>query len=139
MSNFKDCELPDILKYPKGNKPMKNCPFTYKMMDGSNPCQNEMCEGVDWTGPLEKQEVCKGCKTAISNFCKMYSGIDPACICWKDEYKDHAECSAFRSNYEDPNDYNCNIDKFPIEQHPDFSKYIKKKDIPCWNCNLTTT
>ena len=133
--NFPGCELPDILKYEGGEHPMSNCPF--KMHQGDNPCQSTECAGIDWSAPVEQQNTCKSCKTVISNYCNRYKDIDESCICWSDEYKDLGECKAFRSYYEDPNDYNCSIDNFNIDQHPDYNLYIRKDKIPCWSCDLT--
>jgi hypothetical protein len=37
--------------------------------------------------------------------------------------------------FEIPIDY-CSVSQFYREDHPDFAKYIKKDNIPCWGCNV---
>ena len=135
-NNFSDCDIPDILKYPDGEHPSKNCPF--KLHD-NNPCKDRSCNNVNWKHPIYEQPVCQECKYSIAHYCKKNADIDDSCICWSDEFKDLGECKAFRKFYDNPNDYQCSIDKFNIEDHPNFNKYIKKNNIPCWNCNLETS
>ena len=136
QKNYPDCPIPDILKYPNGNHPLENCPFN---VNEGNPCNNKDCWDVEWSKPIEDQNICKPCLKSISYYCERNNDVDDACICWNDDYKDLPECKSFRRNFEDPNDYQCSIDSFKIEEHPDFHKYIKRDNIPCWNCNLQTS
>ena len=134
--NFPKCPLPDILKYPGGVHPAKKCP--YLVNNEANPCNSPECQDIDWSVSPYKQNIDKQCKQKISNYCRLYHDIDPEnCKCWTDKYKDTQVCHEHRRYFEDPNDYNCSIKTFKIDEHPDYNKYIKKDKIPCWNCDLS--
>ena len=73
---------------------------------------------------------------AVSNYCHINNAIDDKCLCWNPKYKDDPKCIEMRKYFENATDY-CTPQQFKIEDHPDFSKYIKKDEIPCWGCNLS--
>ena len=75
------------------------------------------------------------CKKTVSNYCQINHDIDENCICWDPKHKNNPKCVAMRKFFENPHDY-CAPNTFDIEEHPDFSKYIKKDNIPCWGCAL---
>ena len=77
----------------------------------------------------------KNCKKLVSNYCHINYELDDKCICWDPKYKDDQRCINFRGFFEDPLDY-CSPGHFKIEDHPEFSKYIKKDNIPCWGCKI---
>lgn len=133
--NFPKCPLPDILKYPGGIHPLKKCP--YLVNNNSNPCNGPECADVDWSlGPYQ-QNISKECKQKISNYCRLYHDIDPInCKCWTDNHKDSTQCYHHRRYFEDPNDYQCCIKSFNINEHPDFNEYVKKDKVPCYGCKL---
>ena len=78
----------------------------------------------------------KNCKKAVSNYCQINNHILMINVNVGIQLtKMTPECISMRKYFEDPNDY-CSPSSFNIEDHPDFSKYIKKDNIPCWGCNL---
>jgi hypothetical protein len=133
--NFPKCPLPDILKYPGGVHPLKKCP--YLVNNSYNPCNGSECADVDWSlGPYQ-QNISKECKQKISNYCRLYHDIDPInCKCWTDNHKESTQCYHHRRYFEDPNDYQCCIKSFNINEHPDFNEYVKKDKVPCYGCKL---
>ena len=101
-----------------------------------NPCNARVCSNVNWNVENYKDlKINEKCKKVISNYCHINYDKDENCICWDPKYKNTKECIEYRKFFENPNDY-CNISSFNIEEHPDFEKYIKKDNIPCWGCNL---
>lgn len=135
--NFSKCPTPNILEKGNGKPNLDNCPFPIKH---NNPCASYSCADAKWDkNNILNSEFNKDCGKDISNYCRNSTNIelDDNCKCWLPENKDNEECIEFRKNIEDPNDYDCNIKKFDIKSHPDFKHYIRKDNIPCWNCNLT--
>ena len=131
--NFPKCPIPDeLLPLNKKNK-KNNCPY---IINESNPCFSSFCSNVNWNVDNYKDlNLNKNCKKNVSNYCQINYKIDDKCVCWNPEYKDDSKCIEFRRYFEDPNDY-CLPSQFKIEEHPDFHKYIKKDNIPCWGCNI---
>ncbi len=132
--NFPKCPLPDILKHKRISH--DKCP--YIVSDG-NPCHSYECRNVDWeVADPAKTHVTAGCRRNISHYCHKYRDLDPACSCWKEEFKHLPACQKHRRHFEPPEDYGFSINVFDITDHPDFKNYIRKDKIPCWNCNLTS-
>ena len=130
--NFPDCPIPKELVVDN-NKYKEYCPFTINEL---NPCNARVCSDVNWNVENYKDlQMNDKCKKVISNYCHVNYDKDENCICWDPKYKNTKECIEYRKFFENPNDY-CNISSFNIEEHPDFEKYIKKDNIPCWGCNL---
>jgi hypothetical protein len=132
--NFPKCAIPEELMYYSNKDSMDTCPY---IINEGNPCFTSQCTNVDWNVDHYKQlNLNKNCKKHVSNYCHVNSNVDDKCICWTPQYKNDPKCIEFRRYIEDPNDY-CSVDQFNIEEHPDFGKYIRKDNIPCWGCNLT--
>jgi len=132
--NFPKCPIPDELMHYSNTDSMKTCPY---IINEGNPCFMSQCSGVNWNvDHYKKLNLNKSCKKHVSNYCHINSHIDERCICWKPEHKNDPKCIEFKKYIEDPNDY-CSVSQFNIEEHPDFNKYIRKDNIPCWGCNLT--
>jgi hypothetical protein len=131
--NFPDCPIPKEL-LPGGGKRYDNtCPY---IINEFNPCNSSVCAGVDWSKKNYKDlNLNKMCKKAVSNYCQIYNNIDDNCSSWNPINKDNQESIEYRKYFEDPNDY-CLPSQFNIEDHPEFNKYIKKDNIPCWGCKL---
>ena len=131
--NFPNCPIPPEL-IPGGGKVFDGyCPY---IINELNPCHTSQCAGVDWNVNYYKNlNLNKNCKKAVSNYCQINYSIDDNCNCWDPVNKNDSRCIEFRKYFEDPNDY-CLPSQFNIEDHPDFSKYIKKDSIPCWGCSL---
>ena len=132
--NFPKCIIPDEL-YKGGNNKNKNnnCPY---VINDLNPCNTGNCVDVNWNvKDYNKLKLNDKCKKAVSNYCHINYDYDENCICWDPAYKDNAECIKVRKFFENPKDY-CLPGSFNIEDHPDFNKYIKKDNIPCWGCDL---
>ena len=55
---------------------------------------------------------------------------------YTDEKYNEPKCQAHRRQFQHPKDNKSLPGDHPIESHPDYTGYIKKSDIPCWNCNL---
>jgi len=133
--NFPECQVPDILIQPRRHHNFNKCPYIIR--DG-NPCFSQACANVDWNIKNPAQAcLSDACKRDINSYCDKNSAYDPACYCWKPPNRDTRECVDFRRNFLNPKDYNCKVDRFKIEEHPDISDYIRKDRIPCWGCNLS--
>ena len=131
--NFPRCPIPDELIIGNENKYLDTCPYVINEL---NPCYTSACGNVNWNVKnYNDLNLNKNCKKAVSNYCQINYNLDEKCICWDPKYKDDPRCSEFKRYFEDPNDY-CSPGQFKIEDHPDFDKYIKKDNIPCWGCNL---
>lgn len=128
-TNFPKCKVPDILDRRKYKGNFKDCPFI--IMNQENPCNKYECRDVDWKTGIPKDG---NCKRAVDIYCSKYSDADPACFCWKPENKNNAKCLKWRGNFDSPE--KCDFRKYPIQNHPDADKYIRKDKIPCWGCNL---
>ena len=134
-SNFPDCPVPEILDDNANNPTLDSCPFIVRE---HNPCYSRACRDTDWSkwdsGDITKCKMKSKCKGLVDNYCKMYNQIDPACECWDPSMKDDPKCAKFR-NYFNTGD-NCSPSQFDINDHPDIGKYIRRDNIPCWNCDL---
>ena len=131
--NFPNCPTPSELVQGSSNDYIDSCPY---VVNEANPCHMSVCAGVNWdVADYKDLKLNKNCKKVISNYCQLNYNIDDNCACWSSTNKNDQTCIDFRRNFEDPNDY-CSPNQFKIEEHPDFSKYIKKDSIPCWGCNL---
>jgi hypothetical protein len=132
-ANFPKCTIPSILTPGEGKNNLAQCPY---IINELNPCYTSACEGVDWSIKNYKDlGLSTNCKKSISNYCQINNEIDDSCICWHPSKKDDAYCREYRRYFENPNDY-CEPGQFKIEEHPDFNKYIRKDNIPCWGCKL---
>tara|TARA_B100000780_G_C21126993_1_gene457827 strand:- start:8969 stop:10486 length:1518 start_codon:yes stop_codon:yes gene_type:complete len=130
--NFPDCKMPKVLDEYSPNPTNDSCPFVIKHR---NPCKSKNCRDVDWgTNPLNA-DVNKKCKKNVASYCEENADKDKACYCWKPKYQDDRYCSKFRRHFDDQK---CSPSQFDINEHPDFSEYIKKDNIPCWNCNISS-
>jgi hypothetical protein len=131
--NFPKCPIPDIL-IPSGGQPFNNaCPYVVNEL---NPCHVSACADVNWdVDDFNNLNLGKPCKKVVSNYCQINYELDDKCVCWDPKYKDDPKCNEFRRYFEDPTDY-CAPSQFNIEDHPDFNKYIKKDNIPCWGCTV---
>jgi len=135
QQNFPNCPLPDALTASGGNDYRASCPF--KLPD-NNPCDSNYCSNIDWSKTDDEcaAEMSTPCKHMIANYCEINHEHDDSCLCWKSENRDKPQCRDFRRKFQDPSDYQCSAGSYPITEHPDFKKYIKRDSIPCWNCNL---
>jgi len=132
IKNFPDAVLPKELREGR-NTNVENCPFSVNQL---NPCYVDQCSDVDWSVEnYQDLKLSNKCKKAVSNYCRINSDIDENCYCWSDEHKNNSKCIKMRNFFEDPNEY-CTPNSFKIEDHPDFSQYIKKDNIPCWGCSV---
>ena len=132
-TNFPKCPTPSELLPGEGKNYHESCPF---IVNELNPCFTTACAGINWNVKnYNDLKLNKNCKKAVSNYCQINNHIDDKCKCWNPSYKNTPECILMRKYFEDPNDY-CSPSSFNIEDHPDFNKYIKKDNIPCWGCNL---
>jgi len=131
--NFPQCPIPNELIQGSDKKYIETCPY---IINELNPCYTTACGNVNWNVQnYNDLNLNKNCKKAVSNYCQINYQLDENCICWDPKNKDDPKCIEFRRYFEDPNDY-CSPSQFKIEDHPDFEKYIKKDNIPCWGCNL---
>ncbi len=131
--NFPDCSTPKELLAGNGKLYEGNCPY---IIDESNPCYISSCADVNWNVENYKDlKIDKNCKKSVSNYCQINYDIDSNCACWSPEQRNTEKCREYRRFFEDPNDY-CSPSQFKIEEHPDFNKYIKRDNIPCWGCKL---
>ena len=131
--NFPLCSTPNELLPGEGKNYLNTCPYT---INESNPCYTSGCAGVNWdVKNYNNLKLNKKCKKSVSNYCQLNYNIDENCNCWDPKNKDDQKCIDFRRYFEDPNDY-CSPSQFRIDEHPDFNKYIKKDNIPCWGCDL---
>ena len=132
--NFPDCPTPAELIQGNINKYSETCPYVINEL---NPCYTSVCANVNWdVDNYTDLELNKNCKKAVSNYCHINNAIDDKCLCWNPKYKDDPKCIEMNKYFENATDY-CTPQQFKIEDHPDFSKYIKKDEIPCWGCNLS--
>ena len=131
--NFPECPTPPELMPGGGKNYLDKCPY---IINEANPCHTNVCAGVNWgVKDYHELNLNKNCKKSVSNYCQINYNLDENCFCWNPKNKDNKECIEFRRHFEDPNDY-CSPNQFKIEEHPEFDKYIKKDNIPCWGCNL---
>ena len=131
--NFPECPTPKELILKELNNNSKSCPF---VVNESNPCITSACSGVNWNKDNYKElSLSKNCKKMVSNYCNINYELDDKCICWDPKYKDDKRCNEFRGFFDEPNEF-CTPSQFSIEDHPDFGKYIKKDNIPCWGCKI---
>lgn len=131
--NFPKCPIPPELMPGEGKNYTESCPY---IINELNPCYTSSCAGVNWNVKNHTDlNLNKNCKKSVSNYCQINYNLDDNCVCWNPKYKDDKKCIEFRRYFENPNDY-CSPNQFKIEEHPDFNKYIKKDNIPCWGCNI---
>ena len=131
--NFPECPTPKELILKELNNNVRSCPF---VVNEANPCITTACSGVNWNKDNYKElALSKNCKKMVSNYCNINYGLDDKCICWDPKYKNDKRCNEFRAFFDEPNEF-CTPSQFSIEDHPDFSKYIKKDNIPCWGCKI---
>jgi hypothetical protein len=129
--NYPKCPIPDELLYSE--KKNIKCPFVVNEL---NPCYVSSCSDVEWNKEnITDLNLNNICKKAVSNYCIANKDIDEKCASWRDDNKNSEESKKIRKFIDNPDDY-CDINNFNIEDHPDFSKYIRKDNIPCWGCNL---
>ena len=133
-NNFPNCSLPAALTASGGNDYRADCPF--KIQD-NNPCDSDYCSNIDWSKTDDEcaAKMNKECKHMVANYCEIHNQYDDSCLCWRPENRDKPACRDFRMKFQNPNDYQCSSGSHPISEHPDYSKYIKRDEIPCWGCN----
>ena len=134
--NYPNCrQIPSELDdwYNKEIILEETCPF---VVDSQfNPCKFYACENVNWEAPNPKKAgMNHKCRKRVDAYCEEHAYLDPFCYCWRSEYYDLPECVKFRSKFNNPRDRGCSAADFPIEENPDFNKYIRKDRIPCWGC-----
>jgi len=131
--NYPNCVMADALQ-DNTIVDHSKCPY---IIDEGNPCTSSSCAGVNWDADaLQNARLSNNCKRDINHYCRKNKDSDPQCKCWTAPYKHDSDCSVFRRQFETPHDKDCDAGSHSIESHPDYSKYIKKDEIPCWNCNL---
>lgn len=135
--NFPNCRnIPEILDdwYNKEIVLEETCPF---VVDSQfNPCKFYACENVAWDASTPKQAgMNQKCRKRVDAYCEEHAYLDPFCYCWRSENYDLPQCVKFRSKFNNPRDRGCTAADFPIEENPDFDKYIRKDRIPCWGCS----
>ena len=131
--NFPECPIPSELVQNNNNESIEKCPFVINEL---NPCNTRACSDVNWNVKNYKDlKMNDKCKKIISNYCHINYAQDENCKCWDPKYKNDPNCIQFRKFFENPNDY-CSPSSYNIEEHPDFNKYIKKDNIPCWGCKI---
>ena len=131
--NFPNCPIPKELMIGEGKQFTGKCPFVVNEM---NPCHISACNNVNWSVKnYHDLKLNKNCKKTVTNYCSINYALDDKCICWDPKYKDDPKCVEFRKYFENPDEI-CKPGMFNIEDHPDFGKYIKKDNIPCWGCNV---
>jgi hypothetical protein len=134
--NYPNCRnIPKILDdwYNKEIILDNTCPF---IVDSQfNPCKFYACDNVNWNEPTPKKAgMNQRCRRRTDAYCEEHAYLDPFCYCWRSENYDLPECVEFRSKFNNPRDRGCSAADFPIEENPDFDKYIRKDRIPCWGC-----
>ena len=131
--NFPKCPIPNELTIGGGKHFTGSCPY---ILNELNPCYVSTCDGVNWgVKNYNDLNLNKKCKKTVANYCSINYELDDKCLCWDPKYKDDPKCVEFRKYFENPEDI-CKPGMFNIEDHPDFTKYIKKDNIPCWGCNV---
>ena len=132
--NYPQCPTPsELINGGNTNTSVDTCPY---IMNEANPCDMNSCAGVNWNvDNYQDLNLNKNCKKMVSNYCQINYQLDDKCSCWIPSNKDDPKCVEYRKYFEDPKDY-CSPSQFNIEDHPDFGKYIKKDNIPCWGCNV---
>lgn len=122
--------------YNKKSKISKSCPF--RVNSQFNPCKFYACENVNWEAKnVDESKMKNKCRRRVDAYCEEHAYLDPFCKCWRSEFYDLPECVKFRSKFNNPRDRGCSAADFPIEENPDFDKYIRKDRIPCFGCNIS--
>ena len=135
QQNFPNCQIPDVLKVGGGKNLMETCPF---LVTENNPCYTSSCANIDWSDNSKLADIPNNCKISVNSYCQTNRNLDSNCACWKDENMNNSQCSDFRRNFSVSGVNTGSPGDYPITSHPDYSKYIKKDKIPCWNCNITS-
>jgi hypothetical protein len=131
--NFPACKVPSILNPGEGENYLNKCPY---IIHEGNPCFQSVCEGVNWgVRDYHDLDMSDKCKKSVSYYCHINHDTDEMCKCWKEENRNNPKCIQYRKYFENPSDY-CPISQFNIEDHPNFSQYIKKDKIPCFGCKI---
>lgn len=130
LRNFPGCCLPRILRPGYVEPNVGRCPFI--VQDG-NPCRSDACNNQDWSVAPNRRNMSKQCRREVINYCTKNNKLDPGCICWTPEYENTKMCRKLRQEMYDADDYNCKINIFNIEEHPDMKNYIRKDKVPCLN------
>lgn len=133
QQNFPNCQIPDVLKVGGGKNLMETCPF---LVTENNPCYTSSCANIDWSDNSKLADIPNNCKISVNSYCQTNRNLDSNCACWKDENMNNSQCSDFRRNFSVSGVNTGSPGDFPITSHPDYSKYIRKDKIPCWNCNI---
>lgn len=133
IKNYPKCVIPEILK-KNSHVDHNKCPY---IIDEGNPCRSSACSGVNWSAKnMSDAGLSDDCRLDINTYCTKNAYTDPKCACWTDEKYNEPKCQAHRRQFQHPKDNKSLPGDHPIESHPDYTGYIKKSDIPCWNCNL---
>ncbi len=134
QNNFPDCELPVILTDRESGQYSNTCPF---IIETNNPCKSVGCGNVNWDVEyVEDLNLKDSCKNAVTYYCRTNYDLDPKCSAWKPSNKDDKNSIRVRNYFENSDKY-CDIKNYRIEDHPDFNKYVRKDNIPCWGCDLS--
>ena len=130
LRNFPGCCVPKILRPGYRERNVRRCPF---IIQKDNPCQSSACNGQNWSVAPNRKNMSKQCRRQVIHYCTQNHKLDPGCICWTPEYEHTPMCRKLRNEMYDADDYQCKIDIFNIEQHPNMKNYIRKDKIPCFN------
>lgn len=135
LKNYPDCALPNVLQT---NTNINTDHSTSPFMVDNNPNSSPNCYGVTWdmNNPQNMGNISDECKREVATHCENNYKYDNACSDWQPENYNSAKSQTNR-RYFQPADPRCQPGNHEIEKHPDYSKYIRKDKIPCWNCNLT--
>ena len=133
QQNFPNCQIPDVLKVGAGRNLMETCPF---LVTENNPCYTSSCANIDWSDNSKLGDIPNNCKISVNSYCQANRNLDSNCACWKEENMNNSQCSDFKRNFSVSGINTGSPGDYPITSHPDYSKYIRKDKIPCWNCNI---
>ena len=136
QQNFPKCEMPDVLKVGGGKNLMETCPF---LVTENNPCYTSSCANIDWSDESNLGNIPNNCKISVNSYCQANRDLDSNCACWKEKNMNNSTCANFRRKFSVSGVNTGNAGDFPITSHPDFGRYIRKDNIPCWNCNIPSS
>lgn len=132
--NYPDCPLPEELQSnAKVNMDHSNSPF---MID-KNPNTSPHCYGVNWDmkNPTNMGDIPDKCKREVATHCENNNNHDNACSDWHPNNYDSPQSQTNRRYFQSA-DPRCRAGNHEIEDHPDYTKYIRRDKVPCWNCKL---